>query len=57
MVGSRGAGGGARGGGQGSGPLLKNHKHIGFPDNIDQDPLKSQRYQASIQWWAIIGPF
>ena len=31
---------------------LKNHKNIGFPSNIDPDPLKSQSYQASIQWWA-----
>ena len=34
---------------------LKNLKNIGFPSNIDLDPLKSQSYQASIQWWAIIG--
>ena len=33
---------------------LKNHKSIGFPCNIDPDPLKSQSHQASIQWWAII---
>ena len=30
-----------RGGGdRGSGPPLKNHKNIGFPSNIDPDPLK-----------------
>ena len=33
---------------------LKNHKNIGFPSNIDPDPLKSQSYQARNQWWAII---
>ena len=47
-----------RGGGGGQGVRttpLKNHKNIGFPSNIDPDPLKSQSYQASIQWWAIIG--
>ena len=36
-------------------PPMKNHKNIGFPGNTDQDPLKPQSYQASIQWWAIIG--
>ena len=40
-------------GDRGSGPPLKNHKNIGFPSNIYPDPLKSQSYQASIQWWAI----
>ena len=47
-----------RGGGRGSGPPLplKNHKNIGFPSNIDPSPLKSQSYQASIQWWAIDTP-
>ena len=48
--------GGSRGGDRGSGPPLKNHKNIGFPSNIDPDPLKSQSYQASIQWWAIDTP-
>ena len=33
---------------------LKNHKNIGFPSNINPDPLKSQSYQARIQWWGII---
>ena len=37
-------------------PPLKNHRNIGFPSNIDPDPLKSQSYQASIQWWAIDTP-
>ena len=41
-------------GGQGVLTPLKNHNNIGFPSNIDPDPLKSQSYQASIQWWAII---
>ena len=45
--------GGSRGGQKVCTPL-KNHKNIGFPSNIDPDPLKSQSYQASIQWWAII---
>ena len=35
-------------------PPPENHKNIGFSSNIDPDPLKSQSYQASIQWWAII---
>ena len=52
--------GGFRGGGTGGPdpppPPLKNHKNIGFPINIDLDPLKiTKLYQASIQWWAIIG--
>ena len=37
---------------------MKYHKNIGFPSNIDPDPLKfSQSYQqkASIQWWVTIG--
>ena len=38
---------------EGDPPPLKNHRYIGFPSNIDSDPLKSQSYQASIQWWAI----
>ena len=41
-------------GGQGVRTPLKNHKIIGFPSNIDRDPLKSQSYQASVQWWTII---
>ena len=40
---------GSRRGDRGSGPLLKNHKNIGFPSNIGRTPLK-----ASIQCWAII---
>ena len=49
--------GGSRGGDRGSGPPLKNHKNIGFISNTGPDPLKkSQRYKASIQCWAIIGP-
>ena len=31
---------GGGGGGRGSGSLLKNHKTIGFPSNIDPDTLK-----------------
>ena len=31
---------GGGGGGRGTGPFLKNHKNIGFPSNIDPDPLK-----------------
>ena len=45
---------GPEGGGQKVCTPLKNHKNIGFPSNIDPDPLKSQSYQASIQWWTII---
>ena len=38
-------------------PSEKNHKYIGFPSNTGPDPLKkSQSYQASIQYWAIISP-
>ena len=46
------------GGGQGSDPPPpENHKNIMFLSNTGRDPLKeSQRYQASIQCWAIIGP-
>ena len=40
-------------GDRGSGPQWKITK-IGFPSKIDPDPLKSQSYQARIQWWAII---
>ena len=46
--------GGSRGVDRGPDPL-KNHKNIGFPSNIDPDPLKPQSYQANIQLWAIIG--
>ena len=42
------------GGGPGHIPPEKNTK-IGFPSNIDPDPLKSQNYQAIIQCVAIIG--
>ena len=42
---------GSRRGDRGSGPLLKNHKNIGFPSNIGPAPLK-----ANVQFcWAIIG--
>ena len=35
----------------------KNHKYTRFLSNTGPNPLKkSQRYQASIQCWAIIGP-
>ena len=34
---------------------MKNHKNIGFPRNTGPDPLKNHSYQASIQYWAIIG--
>ena len=43
------------GGGQRSGPTLKNHKNIGFSSNTDPDPLKNRSYKANIQCWAIIG--
>ena len=33
-------GGGGAGGPDSSPPPLKNHKNIGFPSNIDLDPLK-----------------
>ena len=53
--------GGSRGGGGGRGqgvrtpppPPLKNRKNIGFPNNINPDPLKSQSYLASSQWWSL----
>ena len=32
--------GGFRGGDRGSRPPLRNHKNIGFPSDIDPDPLK-----------------
>ena len=42
-------------GDRGSGPLLKNHKNIGFSsNNTGPDPLKNGSYQASIQCWVII---
>ena len=49
--------GGSRGGTGGPDPL-KNHKKIGFPINIDPDPLKITKLpiQASIKWWAIDTP-
>ena len=52
MWGFRGGGGG--GGGRGSGPPEKIPKYRGFSHSC-LDPLKkSQKYQASIQCWAII---
>ena len=51
MCGSRGGGGG-----RGSGPPLENHKNIGiFLAILVPVPLKSLSYQASFQFWAIIG--
>ena len=49
--------GGFRGGqgGQMVRTPLEKSQNVGFPSNIDPDPLKSQSYQASIQWWLIIG--
>ena len=47
--------GGFRGGTGGPDPL-KNHKNIGFPSNIDPNPLKITKLPSqleSIQWWAI----
>ena len=52
--------GGSRGGYRWSRPPPpppKNHKSIGFPCIIDPDPYKSQNYQASIQWWAMMALF
>ena len=37
-------------------PSLKYHKNIGFLSKTGPDPEKSQSYQASIQYWANIGP-
>ena len=39
-------------GGAGVSDPLKNHKNIGFPSNIDPDPLKITKLtiQASIKW-------
>ena len=65
--------GGSRGGGTGGSdlpPLLKNHKNIGFPNNIDMDPLKITKLPSQhsteghyrhtsktpFQWWAEDGP-
>ena len=50
MGGSRGVTGGP------DPPPLKKHKNIGFPSNIDPNPLKSQNYQANIQWRFAGGP-
>ena len=36
-------------------PPLRNYKNIRFLSNTCPDPLKTQSYQASIQFWAIIG--
>ena len=47
---------GSGGGDRGSGPPLENHKNMGILSNTCPDPLKSQRYQSSIQCWAIFGP-
>ena len=49
--------GGTRGGTGGQDPL-KNHENIGFPSNIDPDPLKITKLliQASVKWWAIDTP-
>ena len=49
MCGSRGEGG------RWSGPPLENHKNIGFLAILVPIPLKSLSYQASFQFWAIIG--
>ena len=43
-------------GGTGGPDPLENYKNIGFLSNTCPDPLKSQRYQVSIQCLAIIGP-
>ena len=44
------------GGGQGVRiPPLENHKYIGFIAILVPIPLKSLSYQASFQFWAIIG--
>ena len=45
-------------GGTGVPDPLKNYKNIGFPSNIDPDPLKITKLpiQASIKWWAIDTP-
>ena len=41
--------------GETGGPDLPQHgNNIGFLSIIDPDPLKSQSYQACIQYWAII---
>ena len=36
-------------------PPLENHKYIGFLAILVPIPLKSLSYQASFQFWAIIG--
>ena len=51
---------GSRGGDRGSGPPLENHKNTGFSSNTGPNPgalkiVKLQMYQASFQFWAIIG--
>ena len=43
------------GGGRGAGPPLVNKKNIGFLAILVPIPLKSKSYQASFQFWAIIG--
>ena len=49
--------GGSKGGTGGPDLPLKNHKDIGFLSNTGLDPPeKSQSHQASIQFWATIGP-
>ena len=32
------------GGGRVSGPLMKNHKNVGFPSNTGPDPLKNHKW-------------
>ena len=44
------------GGGAGGPDPMDNYKNIGDLSNTGQIPLKSQSYQFSIQFWAIIGP-
>ena len=61
MRGSTGVGGGV-GRGSGPPPPLKNHKDIGFPSNIDLDPLKitklpSQHSMLGHHWHASETPF
>ena len=46
---------GSGGGTWGPDPLLENHKNIGFLAILVPIPLKSLSYQASFQFWAIIG--
>ena len=47
--------GGGGGRGSGSPPPLENHKYVGFVEILVPIPLKSLSYQASFQFWAIIG--